>query len=191
MTALATKAQVRAIHAIKSRVGLDDDDYRAALGRFGVASSKDLSRADAAAFIDRLKPGTEHPGADGAMHLTGPYAQVLRALWLSAWNLGLIRDRTDRALVAFVKRQTGIDSVSWVRDPRDASRAIEGLKAWIAREADVVWPADTDARRRKLAVINAQMRILGIADQPRPSGSNADLDEAIQAFGRAIRAAKR
>ncbi|MGC8201033.1 phage protein GemA/Gp16 family protein, partial [Salmonella enterica] len=41
--------------------------------------------------------------------LDGPYAKKLQALWIAAWNLGLTRSRDDKALLAFVKRQTGLD----------------------------------------------------------------------------------
>jgi len=112
--------------------------------------------------------------ARGALRLDGPYAGVCRALWLSAWNLGLLRDRTDKALAAFVKRQTGLDSPNWMRDPADGAKAIEALKGWIARPierggAGVAWPSEAAARKagvswgraRKLAVIAAQRRMLG------------------------------
>lgn len=197
MTALATHGQVRAIHALKARVGLDETAYREALGLFGVGSSKDLSKADAGRFIDRLKghvPVGSMPGARGALRLDGPYAGVCRALWLSAWNLGLVADRRDTALTAFVARQTGIDSINWVRDAQDGMKAIEGLKAWISREAGIAWPTEAQAKKlrltlaaaRKRAVIAAQQRMLGCAD----GIADVDLDEVMNGFGRVIRAAK-
>ncbi len=206
MTARASHEQVRAIHAIKGRIGLDDTAYRAALGQFGVASSKDLSRADAARFIDRLKgndPNSETPRSRGALRLDGPYAKVCRALWLSAYNLGLAHDRRDTALSAFVLRQTGIESLNWVRDPVEGAKAIEGLKAWIARPMEsggggVTWPTEKQAkaagmplsRARKLAVIAAQTRMLGAEIYDPTPFNDAELDEQAQAFGRAIRASR-
>lgn len=71
--------------------------------------------------------------------LTGPYAKKLQALWIAAWNLGLVRNRNDEALIAFVKRQTGIDHTRWLRDPEDAKKAVEALKTWIARDGGVIW----------------------------------------------------
>ncbi|WP_409362078.1 phage protein GemA/Gp16 family protein [Bartonella heixiaziensis] len=55
------------------------------------------------------------------------------------WNLGIIRDRSDKALLAFVKRQTGIDHIRFLRDSDDACRAIEALKGWLQREGGVDW----------------------------------------------------
>lgn len=71
--------------------------------------------------------------------LDGPYAKKLQALWIAGWNLGLVRDRQDSALVTFVKRQTGIDHPNWVRDAESAKKAVEALKDWIARERGVMW----------------------------------------------------
>jgi phage gp16-like protein len=198
MGTLATPRQIRAIHSLKGKAGLDDEDtYRAALGRFGVGSSKDLSKDDAARFIDRLKEGARQ-SAKGALRLDGPYAGVCRALWLSAWNLGLVHDRTDRALNSFVTRQTGIESLNWVRDPREGAKAIEGLKAWIARDGGVTWPSEKEAKKagislaraRKLAVIAAQTKLLSAEIYDPTPFHDAELDEQAQAFGRAIRAMK-
>lgn len=178
----ATRAQIGAIHALKARLGLDEGSYRAALARYGAASSRELSIGAAASLIDRLNgreasdaPATATPGRPaGAMALSGPYAGVCRALWLSAWNLGLLRDRTDAALVAFARRQTGLDHIAWMRDPADARRVIEALKGWITREAGVAWPTDRDIKAahaagfgsdtlpkaRRAAVLEAQWRRL-------------------------------
>lgn len=94
----------------------------------------------------------------------GPYAGICRALWISGWYLGVVRDRTDGALIAFVRRQAGLDHLNWLRDPADASRVIEALKKWLVREAGVVWPsgkADT-VLGRQYAVYAAQRGLLGM-----------------------------
>jgi hypothetical protein len=72
-------------------------------------------------------------------------------------------------MIAFVKRQTGLDHTRFLTDAADAARAIEALKAMCAR-AGVVWPkgeASRDPCARKLAVIEAQARIL--RDGPVPT----------------------
>ena len=125
--------------------------------------------------------------------LSGPYAGKLQALWLSAYNLGIVRNRDDKALIAFVDRQTGIAHVKWVREAHHASKAIEGLKAWIAREAPIAWPDTTDARTNKLAVIAAQYAILGNpfpADADAIWQGNAILDGIISGLGEEIRKVK-
>ncbi|QPC44606.1 regulatory protein GemA [Kaustia mangrovi] len=216
MTATVTKAQIGAIHALKARAGLDEEAYRDMLEtRTGKRSSTALSRAEAIAVIDHLKLVSNRPGhgveaapkpARGAQALDGPYAGVCRALWISAWNLGLVRDRTDRALVSFVRRQTGIDHLNWVRDPMDARQAIEALKSWIAREANVVWDLPAAERRslglsparwRKIAVVDAQRRRLHVLGRPAdlPQSfhdlSDTELDDLASELGRAIRRSAR
>lgn len=71
--------------------------------------------------------------------LTGPYAKKLQALWIAGWNLGLVRNRDDKALLAFVKRMTGLEHTQFLHDAANAKKVIEALKSWLAREAGVNW----------------------------------------------------
>lgn len=168
-------------------------------GLTGKRSAKDLSDAEQRKVLGRMRElgfGTKGK----ATGLTGPFAPKLLALWLSAWNLGITRSNHDNALIAFVERQTGIAHLSWLRDPRDAAKAIDGLKIWITREAGVEWPKGTRAnpRETKLAVIVAQWRMLGLGILPehielartRNRIGDQTLDQAIASYGAAIRKAK-
>jgi hypothetical protein len=134
-----------AIHVAKKQLGLDDDTYRAVLVRVtGVSSSRDMSPAQRQAVLDEMRRLGFEPAAgarsNGARKpLEGPFARKLQALWIAAWNLGLVRDRRDEALSAFVRRQTGIDHVSFLRDAADGKKAIEALKGWLARDGGVQW----------------------------------------------------
>lgn len=69
----------------------------------------------------------------------GKFAKKLQALWIAAWNLGIVKNKSDQAMVAFVKRQCKVDHVRFLRHKEDADKAIEALKAWMAREAGVDW----------------------------------------------------
>ena len=169
MTAAVSKAQIGAIHALKQRARLDDADYRDLLaGVAGVASSKDLSRDGAMVLIDRLRllagDASEAEGRrpKGALELSGPYAGICRALWISGWNLGVIAHREDTALLEFVRGQTRIDHINWMRDAQDGARVIEALKAWLARDAGVDWTRRGRSDRREAAdrIIEAQLRLL-------------------------------
>ncbi|MBM3929088.1 MAG: regulatory protein GemA [Sphingomonadales bacterium] len=177
---------LKAIHVGRKALGLDDDDYRATLERItGKRSAAQLTEAQRRNVIRefrRLGMGA----SPNATAVTGPFASKLKALWLSAYNLGVAADRRDSAMVAFVERQTGIARVQWLREPRDARRAIEGLKAWIAREAGVDWPSEDDGRSAKLSVIHAQRRILG--DMGAIEIDPFDLDGTIARLGVQVRA---
>jgi len=183
--AAVSKDQIRAIHALKSRARLDEETYRDFLAReTGKRSSKELSRSEAIRVIDGLKGVSTPVQRVVRNNLNGPFAAKLRALWISAYHLGIAKDRRDSAMLAFVKRQTGIEHTRWLREPRDAAKAIEGLKAWIAREAGVDWNAHPGEPKR--AVVEAQVKKLGL-DMPA-STSGAKLDRLMAKLGEAIRA---
>ena len=159
-------AQTRAIHALQRALAMDDDDYRGFLrARFKVASSRDLNPAQANALIEELRAlaGPRAEGRSPAKTVSGRYAKVLQALWIAGWHLGIVSSKDDAALIAFVERQTGLPHTRFLSDAADANRAIEGLKAWLAREAKLVWPDQRDAERegrevgwlRKRAVAHA------------------------------------
>jgi phage gp16-like protein len=196
---MATPDQLKKIHALRREAGLDDDSYRDLLQAVtGERSAKAIDVGAAARVIDRLQglSSSLRSGVEGAMDLTGPYAGKLRALWISGYHLGVVRDRTDRALCAFLKRQTGIEHTRWLRDAGDARRVIEALKAWLAREAGVEWPVATsgagdDSRAVRLAILRAQEARLAAFEtkpQPRPTLDHAtatetEIDSLIAARG--------
>lgn len=141
---MTTAAQTRAIHSIRRNAPhFTEDDYRALLKReFRASSSKTLNERQAAKLIEMLKITCGQSNYRGAaVTAEGPYAGKLRALWMSAHNLGLVRSRDDRAMMAFVKRQTKIEHTRFLVEPAAAMKAIEALKKWISRDGGVAWPA--------------------------------------------------
>jgi phage gp16-like protein len=145
MTQPASAAQIRAIHAGARAAGLDEDMRRDLIEReTGRRSAKELDIRQAIRVIDRLnalavdRPATRRL-AKGALKLEGPFIAKVRALWISGFHLGVVRDRTDEAMVAFIRRQTGLDHANWLRDPADARKVIEALKKWLQRVAGVDW----------------------------------------------------
>ncbi|MFT0861682.1 regulatory protein GemA [Ancylobacter sp. G4_0304] len=170
-----SKQQIGAIHAEKSRAALDDETYRDILRReTGRASSKQLNSAEAGRVLDYLRalPGrSDRPLKEpskkvrGAVRISGAYAGKLRALWLTGYNLGVIDDRTDRALLDFIERQTGISHPDWWTEAAQANRAIEALKAWIEREAGVDWRdcrSTLDHQRAAYHALRRRLVALGV-----------------------------
>ena len=99
---------------------------------------------------------------------SGPVTRKLRALWISAFDLGLIRDRSDGALVAWLRRHTSIDAETCLNADSLAS-AIQPLEAWLARAAGVDWRPHLslgrcgqvrEVRRPRARVLEAQWRLL-------------------------------
>lgn len=125
-----------AIHVAKKQLGLDDDTYRATLLRVtGKNSAGDMTEAEREKVLAAFRQSGFKGNKKG---LGGPFAKKLQALWIAGWNLGLVRDRRDSAMLVFVQRQTGIEHTRFLRDAADAKRAIEALKAWMER-AGVDW----------------------------------------------------
>ncbi|GLK74712.1 regulatory protein GemA [Ancylobacter dichloromethanicus] len=168
-TAPASRQQIGAIHAAKSRAGLDDDSYRDMLRReTGQPSSKGLNAGEASRVLDYLRALPGRPDMPlkacskgrKAIRIDGTYAGKLRALWITGYNLGVVEDRSDKALLAFCERQTGIAHPNWWRDAAPAQAAIEGLKAWIGREAGVDWSRARSPRALQEAAYHALRRRL-------------------------------
>jgi hypothetical protein len=161
----ATTSMISVIHTLKPRAGLTDDDtYRDFLEReTGKRSAKELSVAQATRVIEKLRGLADGGGtARGAVAgLDGPVGTKLRALWISGHNLGIVRDRTDKAMLSFLQKQTGVSHVRFLASPRDGSAAIEGLKSWLGRAGKVEWPSDSeDVIGAKRAVLDAQWQRL-------------------------------
>ncbi|MCD1634467.1 regulatory protein GemA [Martelella mediterranea] len=135
----------RAIYAISIKLGLDDESRRTIYERVtGKPTLTLMSEAEKDAVVAEFRRlgGDRRP--DGRRKLSGPFAPKLQALWIGAWNLGIVENRDDKALLAFVKRQTGIDHTRFLYYDDDAAKAIEALKAWMAREAGVDWRVHRD-----------------------------------------------
>jgi phage gp16-like protein len=129
-----------AIHVARKQLGLDDDTYRAKLQNItGKTSTKDMTEAERQRVLTVFRNDGFHPAATTSKGLSGKFAKKLQALWIAGWNLGLVRDRRDAALLVFVKNQTGIDHVRFLHVAADGRSAIEALKGWLKREAGVTF----------------------------------------------------
>ena len=138
MTALAT------IHIGLKQLGIVEDDARDLYERMaGERSLRAMTPAQHKAVIDELRRLGFKPASKGSRkRIEGKYAAKLQALWIAGYNLGLIRNKDDAALLAFVKRQTGIDHTRFLRYAEDGARAIEALKGWLERDGGVDWSKD-------------------------------------------------
>lgn len=166
---------IAAIHVAKKQLGLDEDTYRAKLQLLvNKTSTKDMTEDERQKVLQAFRKEGFKPASKAApgarRKLSGPYAGKLQALWIAGWNLGIFHERDDSALIAFVKRQTGLDAVQFLRFADDATKAIEALKKWIGREGKVDWrkdrfmPAYTQMDGYRIA--KAQWKILGEAGDP-------------------------
>ena len=136
---------IKAIHAGLRQLGIAEDDARDLYERqTGARSLRAMTPRQHDAVLGELRRLGFKPASKGARkRLEGKYAGKLQALWIAGWNLGLVRNRDDAALEAFVKRQTGVDAVRFCHDAADARAAIEALKGWLARDGGVDWTRDS------------------------------------------------
>ena len=147
---------MRAIYGARKSAGLDDDTARDLYER--ETGKRHLTQMTPGEQV-RVLQAINRSASPSAKPVGGPYAKKLQALWLDAWNLGIVRDRRDGAMLAFVARQTGIQRTEFLREAAAARKAVEGLKAWIARAAGLEWADHEDPMD---AVIAAQVQKLGL-----------------------------
>lgn len=127
-------SRLRQLRAIRHKAGelLDDVSYREILQRAaGVTSSTQIrSVAKAEAVIDefrRLGIGTPPP-----RNPLTPQQKKIWSLWQSLADKGLVTNRSMAGLLAWIKRQTGVDALSFMTWPQE-HQVTESLKRWLQR----------------------------------------------------------
>lgn len=142
-----------AIHIAKAQLGMDDETYRAFLANLtGKDSCAKLTTREKGRVLDEMKRcGFQYSkGKDarrGKPLVRDPQARKIRALWLAMADAGIVRDRSEKALAAYMRRITGRTLVD--ASVKQCQAVIETLKAWFDR-CD-----DADARARCMAILQA------------------------------------
>ncbi|SCW55895.1 Protein of unknown function [Sphingobium faniae] len=199
-----------AVRAACKRQGIDDDmrkDIQVKL--VGKASMSDMSIGDLGRMLDHFNKGWKGPMGHRA------HIGKIKALWWSLYWLGAIDEPGDRAISAFVERQTGVSALKFL-DHRKAASVIEALKGWLSR-CGVEWPTAeevgtisdhtpgySDLHADRHAVLNAlaeplladrvirghHSHYLQVALELIPNShmwTTAELDTAIRLLGRKLR----
>lgn len=157
---------LRAIHAGCRQLGFDEDMRRGLYVRVtGKHSAGKMTEVERQKVVEELRRQGFKQGSKGVRKpLDGKYAKKLQALWIDGWNLGVVRNRDDAALLAFVKGRTGIDHTRFLHHHDDANKAVEALKAWLAREAGVDWSVGKEMMHHEclagFKIAKAQSRLL-------------------------------
>lgn len=123
----------------KRELGLDDDMYRDMLQKtVGQRSSKNLSEWQLSKVLDHMKAlgfkPKPKPAAKPQTRL--PECKKILAIWITMRKQGFLKNASDAALDAFVKRMTsqinggqGIEKLNWLKS-EDAYHVLEALKRW-------------------------------------------------------------
>lgn len=164
------KALIAKIHAEKSRRGIHEDDYRAAIGRIapGKRSSADLTLPQLTKLVEWVTGVGQAARVTRRQQERSPHQAKAVALWLTLWNLGAIRDPSEAALAKFVRRQVHVDAVDWW-SAAEASPVIDALRAWCEREGLPLKPGVVRSTAARLTIRAQVQKIIGM-DIPGMSG---------------------
>ena len=136
-----------AIHVLKSKLRLSDDDYRALIkGLTLKTSSKDMSPAEQQKVRDHMQGLAERAGvvqptrrrpmpasrfAKSKADAT-PKERKVWALWHQLGRDGVVRDTSPQALNKWIERQIGVSALVFANGAQ-LDTLIEALKAWQQR----------------------------------------------------------
>lgn len=137
--------ELKAIHVGRKKLGWDEETYRAALVQLtGKRSSAELTGPERARVLDRMRDlGFQHTKPQPPRRPRATQDDKIRALWEELDAMGALRDGSERALQAFVQRQTGKSRIEWCT-PQEKNKVIEGLKSWADRVGGPVITPDGD-----------------------------------------------
>lgn len=134
-----------AIHVLKSKLRLSDDDYRVLLkGLTLKTSSRDMTDAERQKVRDHLQRLAERMGLaqpttrrrpltreqfDQVKKAASPRERKVWALWNQLARDGVVRNPSRAALNAFVERTVHVSALAFANDAQ-LDTLIEALKDW-------------------------------------------------------------
>lgn len=140
---------IAAIHALKSKLQLTDDDYRALIkGLTLKSSSKDMSEAERRQVRDHMQNLAERMGVvkptrrrplsreqfAKAKVAASPRERKVWALWHQLHRDGLVQNPSRAALDAWVERTVHVSALRFCTSAQ-LDTCIEALKSWQQRGA--------------------------------------------------------
>ena len=130
----------RAIFARCRELGIDNQArHKLQTDVTGVSSMTKMSDSDLNRLLTALKtPLVKDTRVSSSLLPVNFMTAKIRALWISAYWLGVVKSKDDAALAAWMCRQTGFGSATWIT-PGAMSKLIDALKLWMTRSGGVVW----------------------------------------------------
>lgn len=131
---MPTNADYAKINIACKELGLDKKQLLA--DRYRLSTSKDLTRAqlwDLLAHFKKLGWRVKRTaGSPASPRYDDPMQRKIVAMWIELAAAGVVKNRSDRALQAYVKRMSGVANLKWC-DGQECFKLIEALKKWGAR----------------------------------------------------------
>ena len=193
---------IRLIHVAKRDLRMEDADYRAVLAtalKGTKQSSQDMSLTElerALAHLKRCgfkvrtkaKSAPAKPKSSRAL-AADPGSTKIRALWLMLHELGAVKNPSEAALAAYVKRITHVEALQWI-DGEQAETVIETLKKWALRYLpDAIKKLVEQVKAKRLGYMEA-MRLNEALNVAFSRGTFDPMVSAWQALNDALRASK-
>lgn len=129
---------IQLIHIARNKLEVSDDAYRVMLQNLtGKDSCSKMDDRQLANVLAHLRgrgfkisgKAREVPMADF------PMGRKIWVLWQDLAKAGLVRDKSQKALDAWLLRETGVAQLVWLQqEPGKAHQAIEKLKQWLGRK---------------------------------------------------------
>lgn len=127
---------LKIIHVAKRQLGIDEDTYRDMLVNItGQNSLKNMHISDRIKIINHLKKiGFKiKPKAKPKTAKVTDQRAKIKAIWGSMEKEGLIKNGSKFALNQWVKRMSGVATVEWLSDIKQAQNVLESLKKYQQR----------------------------------------------------------
>lgn len=128
----------------KRALGMEDDDYRALLARHGAqevdghVSATTLHIGALMAAVEEMKrkgfrPQGKAGSASNVVDWRKARIRKITALWCQLADAGVVRDRSESAMVKWCARTTHKARLQWATS-HDLNACVEALKDWAHRE---------------------------------------------------------
>lgn len=131
------KAMLAKVHIARKDLALDEATYRGMIARISAGRTDSAGRLRFSELHDLLQDlrakGWKPKAATTARgRAKDPQSRMIRGIWLQLADAGVVRDRSEASLRAYVKRMTGADDMRFLASDAK-SLLIEELKAWASR----------------------------------------------------------
>lgn len=129
---------IQLIHIARNKLEVSDDAYRVMLQNLtGKDSCSKMDDRQLANVLAHLRGrGFKISGKSREVPMADfPMGRKIWALWQDLAKAGLVRDKSQKALDAWLLGETGVARLIWLKqEPDQAHQAIEKLKQWLSRK---------------------------------------------------------